>query len=162
MTNTHIFPTHPNHPKHLLNENRRLKQELQAAKHAIAELKAQYQALEEDYLHVLDSQQPPNLNGRKIAYVGASPELIKAYKAIVQHYHGELITPESDRIEAVCDAVQQADEVFCPDDCPNQALCHAARSSCTVFNKPLRTVENSSPQLLQEKLSHIEIEVTPS
>lgn len=153
-----LFPAQPNHNKTAVNENHRLKKELQQVKKRLLELTAQYQALEEDFLHLLDSQQPPNLKGRKFVYIGASPTQIKSYKAIVQHYQGELITPESDQVEAICKAIQLADEVLCPNDCPNQALCQAARSSCTRFNKPLTTIENTSPQGLQEALSKIEIE----
>ncbi|MGC9385933.1 MAG: hypothetical protein ACP5D0_03235 [Hydrogenovibrio sp.] len=162
MNALHMFPSHPNHTQSLQRENQRLKQELHAAKQAFAQLNAQYRALEDDFLHLLEKRQPIDLNGRKLAFIGAPPNLIKAYKAIVQHYHGELIVPNSDQIEAVCEAIQQADEVFCPNDCPNQALCHAARSSCTRFNKPLNVLESNAPHWLQEKLSCFKMEQTPS
>lgn len=145
--------------KQLQLENTHLKKQLERTQQELDAMRLQYHALEEDFLHALRGEEAPSLQGKKIAYIGGHTEWQSEYQAIVQHYQGELIVPTSDNIEAVCEAIEVADEVICPSDCRNQALCHAARSSCSRFNKPLRPVANSTPQSLQQELSDIAIDI---
>ncbi len=137
--------------KTLQLENIQLQKQLDA-------IKLQYQALEEDFLHALRAEEAPSLKGKKIVYIGGLSKWEEEYQAIAQHYQGELILPDPNNIEAICEAIEIADEVICPKNCPNQNLCHAARSSCSKFNKPLRSIANRTPQSLQQELSVIVIE----
>lgn len=146
----------------LQTENRLLKAQLKQAQQQLHGLRLQYQALEEDFLHLLKEAEAPNLGGKKIAYIGGHPGLSKQYKAIIDHYKGQMILLETEQPDAIMAAIAEADEVFCSQDCPNKALCEMAQRNCQRYNKPLRTVVNSSPQSLQQQLTQIAIEITPN
>lgn len=143
----------------LILESDQLKKQLSELRKELATLKFQYQSLEEDFLHALKGKSSinssANLKGKKIVYIGGHDKSIKEYAAVIQGYQAELITPSNNSIEAVCQAIEMADEVVCPADCQNQELCNTARSSSTKYNKPFRMMENSSPQILQQKLHEI-------
>lgn len=140
-------------------ESDQLKKQLSELKQELATLKFQYQSLEEDFLHALkgnpSTKSSPSLKGKKIVYIGGHDQSIEEYTAVTKRYQAELITPINNSYEAVCQAIEIADEVVCPADCQNQELCNTARSSSTKYNKPLRIVEDSSPQILQQKLHEI-------
>lgn len=144
----------------LTQENDQLKKNLQTMRHEIEHLRFQYQLLEEDFLHAVKVKSAPSsLKGKKIVYIGAHNASIEAYHAITRRYQAELIMPKNNSIEAVCEAIELADEVICPADCQNQELCHNAQSSCTKYNKPFRSIENNSPQILQQELAQIAIQI---
>ena len=141
-------------------ENDNLKKKLSEKSEELEVLQFQYQSLEEDFMHALNSKPQENaLKGKKIVYIGADDQALSKYKEITQRYQAELITPENDSHEAVCQAIKFADEVICPEDCQNQKLCYSARSSCTKYNKPFRSIENSSVQILQQELENIYIQI---
>lgn len=144
----------------LTQENDHLKKRLQEMRKELNSLQFQYSSLEEDFLHaVKEKVSNRNLKGKKIVYIGGNTHSIDAYHAITQSYQAELILPKNNSIEAACEAIELADEVICPIDCQNQDLCHATQSSCTKFNKPFRRIENSSPQILQQELAQIAVQI---
>lgn len=156
-------PTTTTHFKNLIKslqiEKSQLQTQLKSTQKELNNIKLQYKALEEDFLHAIDNEEIPNLKGKKIVYIGGLSKWQDQYQAIARHYQGELIVPDSNNIEAVCEAIEMADEVICPKNCPNQKLCHAAHSSCTKFNKTLRSIADRTPQSLQQELSDIAIEI---
>lgn len=154
-----IVSKHKQEIKILLSEKNQLQKQLLSTKKELDSIKLQYQALEEDFLHALRGEDIPSLKGKKIVYIGGLSKWEDEYQAIVQHYQGDLIVPDPNNIEAVCEAIEMADEVICPKSCPNQILCHAARTNCSKFNKPLRSIASRSPKSLQQELSDIVIEI---
>ncbi len=143
----------------LIEENDSLKKQLIKLHKEITSVKFQYQSLEEDFMHAVNNKIEISLKGKKIAYIGGNGGSMAEYQKIAKLYQIDLITPKNDSFEAICKAVELADEVVCPLDCKNQELCHSARSSSTKFNKPFRSVENNSPQILQQELKNIAIQV---
>lgn len=143
----------------LMQENDILKQKLQEANKYIKDLEEKYFALEEDFVHALQLDSNSSLYEKKIAYIGGKSQWLEDYQVISERFQTKLIFVEKNNIEAVCEAIETADEVICPADCPNQSLCHAARSSCTKFNKPIHEVEDSTPSIFQKKLSEIAIQL---
>jgi hypothetical protein len=142
-------------------ENDQLKQKILKIELELNALKSQYLSLEEDFLHSLKRKPSLSLKGKKIVYISDNSNSIKQYKDITKSYQAELIilSPENNNDASICRAIEAADEVVCPQDCQNEKLCYLARSNCTKFNKPFRGIKNSSPQIFQEELANIAIQI---
>ncbi len=140
----------------IANDKKRLEAELEATRDKVKQLESQYEALHEDYMHAITTEQP-DLNGKVITLVDGDKTDARILRAVSEHYNATLIMPQSE--QTLCYAIKVADHVLCLENCPNQNLCSTTYATCAKYRKPVHLLPSKDVHHFSRQLASLAVEV---